>query len=133
MAGDKSAAQTFTIGTVACLIAAMAESGVVVGQKHYTIMHQIDNSRTVSGYEHFFREAKKEAKRTNDKIASGEIKVDGGSPNKKANAGGKTATLASGEKKAPKRGTKNKKSVDDESDDGKASPSKRVKAESEQD
>ena len=104
MAGDKSA-QTFTFSTVACLLAAMAESGVTVGQKQYNIMHQIDPSKTVSGYEHAFRAAKAEAKVINDKIAKGEISAEAATGGKKASTPAKKATPAKEGGKGAKRGT----------------------------
>jgi len=95
--------QTFSFEVVACLLAAMAESGVTVGSKYYTVMSQIDPARSSSGYEHHFRKVKARAKEINDMIASGDIKPAAVTPSKKGE-GSKAGTPASGTKKGTKRG-----------------------------
>ncbi|KAK4507224.1 hypothetical protein PRZ48_000959 [Zasmidium cellare] len=123
--------QTFSFEVVACLLAAIAESGTTVGNKHYALMAKIDGTKTQSGYEHMFRAAKNKAKDINDKLAKGELDVStsptkSGTPSGKGkgNGGSKAATLASGGRK---RGRKAASEVDDEDDD--ESPTKKAKGE----
>lgn len=53
---------TFTFDTVACLVAAMTESGMVLGNRHYDHMAKLDGKRTASSFEHQFRKIKARAK-----------------------------------------------------------------------
>lgn len=94
MAGKSD--QTFSFDIVACLLAAMADSGTVVGAKQYALMAKIDGSKTASGYEHMFRAAKNRAKEINQQITKGEVDV--GTPSGKAKGGSKS-TPASGRKR----------------------------------
>jgi hypothetical protein len=66
---DVSDAQ-FSFEVIAALIAA---SGVTVGTKHFELMAKVDSSRTVSGYEHLFRAAKKRASEIQAMEAKGEL------------------------------------------------------------
>lgn len=101
--------QTFSFEVVACLLAAIAESGTTVGNKHYALMAKIDGTKTQSGYEHMFRAAKNKAKDINDKLAKGELDIStsptkSGTPSGKGKGkgGSKAATPASGGRKRGK-------------------------------
>jgi hypothetical protein len=65
MANEKKTEQTFTFEVVSCLLAAMLEHGVILGNRHFSMMAQLDSSKTASGYEHTFRAAKARAKEIN--------------------------------------------------------------------
>ena len=106
MAGDKANdTKTFSFDFVACLLAALSESGATVGAKHYQIMNKFDSSRTVSGYEHLFRPVKARAKEITEMINKGELGVAPSTPGKKAKATSKTGTPGTAEKKSTgKRG-----------------------------
>ena len=97
---DNSGKQ-FSFDVVACLLAALGESNVTVGNQHYKIMAKIDDSRTFSGYEHLFRPIKARAKEISDMIKKGELGDLSSVPPKKAK---KEGAGANGEKKGTKRG-----------------------------
>ena len=63
----------FSFDIVVCLLAALTESSVTVGMSHYKIMAKIDDSRTVSGYEHLFRPVKNRARVISEMIQKGEL------------------------------------------------------------
>ncbi|KAK4540823.1 hypothetical protein LTR36_008900 [Oleoguttula mirabilis] len=126
---DKTGSQTFDFETVAVVLYAMLESGVTLGSKHYQMMSAVDGNRGPDSFNHQFRKAKARAKELQEQANKGGV----GEPVKKTKGGSKGATPATGEKKGAKRGKKNKKSDEEEGDDEDESPSKKVKAEAEED
>lgn len=142
MAGDKSP-QIFTFETMSVVLYAMLESGVTLGKKHYEMMSAVDGERGVDSFQHQFRAAKARAKDLQEQAKSGEV----GTPVKKTKGGRKAATPGSG-KDGPKRGRtpwpsivprradcmtgkKNKKSDDEDEEVPEESPTKKTKAEAE--
>lgn len=54
--------KTFTFDTVACLVAALLESGQTLGTRHFEAMAKLDGERSASSFEHQFRPVKVRAK-----------------------------------------------------------------------
>lgn len=102
----KNSEQTFSFEIISCLLAALSESGAVVGSKHYSLMAQIDGTRTQSGYEHMFRAVKARAREIKEQIDKGELgtQKDASTPKGPKTKTSKTATPASGVTKSNKRG-----------------------------
>lgn len=114
-AAQDSSAKTFSAEVVASIIAA---SGVVIGNKQYAIMAQLDPSKTASGWDHAFRSVKQRAKEITTMMENGEL-ADRSTPAKKAPAG-------EGQKTPAKRA--NKSNAEEVRDDG-GLPAKKIKRE----
>ena len=92
---------SFSLSTVAVLVALLDEKGVKLGQTSYERMSALDGTRTASSFDHQFRKVKAKAKDIVAQDKTGEAVT----PTPKARGGSKASTPATGEKKAVKRGT----------------------------
>jgi hypothetical protein len=130
--------------TVSAEVAAaiLASTSVTIGQAAYGVMSQIDQTKTVSGWEHFFRPIKTRAKEISDAISNGDY-------GDVAGTAAKPKTPASGTKKSGggKRGMLTsphchlfdnyvlmcyigaKKAAEENGDDVQESPTKKIKKE----
>lgn len=105
-AKEDNSNRTFSFDVVACLLAALSQSGVTVGAQHYKVMSKIDTSRTQHGYEHAFRPVKARAKEISDQIEKGDFGELSAAPTKApAKKGKKAGVEVNGEKTGAKRGT----------------------------
>ena len=61
-AKESSQAVTFTLDTVAALVAALYQTGRNLGMKDYELMAKLDGNHTASSFDHQFRKVKARAK-----------------------------------------------------------------------
>ncbi|SMY20566.1 unnamed protein product [Zymoseptoria tritici ST99CH_1A5] len=124
---SKNSEQVFTFEQMSCVIAALLEKGSTLSNPTFALMKAVENTKTVSGYEHWFRAAKARAKEINENRAN----LDTATPLKKTKAAAATTPKSTGGKK---RGRKAQAEVADadangEDEDDNESPSKRSKRE----
>lgn len=84
---------------MACLLAAIAESGTTVGNKHYAWVAKFAGAKTQCGCRHMFCTAKNKAKDIINKSAKGELDVaatptKSGTPSSKGKGKGKSGSKA---------------------------------------
>ena len=118
MAPKDAAGQTFDFDTIAVVLYAMQDGGIVLGSKHFELMSAIDpKGRTKSSFEHQFRAVKARAKEL-----QAQAQGAGGTP---------TPTPTPAKAKAKASGGKRKKAASELNgdDDIESTPSKKVKDE----
>ena len=75
---------------VACLVAALLEHGVALGNRQFEAMAKLDPDRTASSFEHQFRKVKARAK----ELAGEVSKTDSGQPKSKTSKSAATKSAA---------------------------------------
>lgn len=92
----KDQSPTFTLDTVAVLVAALLAKGITLGMKDYEEMARLEPNRTASSFDHQFRKVKARAKELSGSTSMG------GAPATPKNSNTKTAGKAA--KNGSKRG-----------------------------
>jgi len=100
--------QFFDFETMAVVLYAMLESGVILGKEHFSMMSAIDGTRGPDGFSHQFRKVKVRAKEIQEKMKNG---AGVGTPVKKTRGGSNKAKSTPSRSEGKKCGECNKRKL----------------------
>ncbi|KAI9694541.1 MAG: hypothetical protein M1822_000157 [Bathelium mastoideum] len=127
--GEK-AEKTFTLDTVAVLVSALEEHGVIVSTKHYKLMSSLDGKRGPDAFQHDFRVVKKRAAELSADAHAGKVFAPvkkSKAPSGKSAAIGQATPTSTPSKKRVRAGITKQEASNNDGDDEK--PAKIIKQE----